>query len=517
MLAAAEAWNSLSTEYAAVADELSALLGQVRAGVWEGPSAESYVAANVPYLAWLEQASADSAAAAASHETAAAAYAAALAAMPTLGELAANHATHAALAATNFFGINTIPIALNEADYVRMWVQAATTMGTYHAVSAAAVTSTPRTAPAPPILKADTGDDAASKSSGSADSNTGGLGQLVTDLYQAITGESPPPASLPDTGLVGQVGNAFYQTYLGIFKYLPESLSGAHNPSAVISVLLTFAAQFVYYRVMELIQILSTLQPYLLSAALGSAIADLGAITSLGAAGGVGVTSGLGAASGLAGLSGLAAVATGPIPVAAGPTPMPNIGVSPTLGAATPTAPAPVSAAAPAAGAPAPPPTGAAAPPPTGAPPPPTIRAEGFAYMVGGIPAAARSSTSAKTKEPAPDPAAAPSSAGAASVQGKARARLRRRRATLKDRGFRHEFVDPEWDTEPEPDTLANDAQQATSATASDQGAGPLGFFGTARENDATQAAGLATLNDDRFTGGPTVPMMPGSWGQEPY
>src|SRR6202051_4922601 len=162
LLAAATAWSSLSGEYASVADELSDVLAAVQAGAWQGPSAERYVAAHVPYLAWLMQASAKSAAEATQHETAATAYTAALAAMPTLPELATNHVVHGVLVATNFFGINTIPIALNETDYVRMWIQAATTMATYQAVSGTAWASAPRTTAAPSVLKANNAAAAAS-------------------------------------------------------------------------------------------------------------------------------------------------------------------------------------------------------------------------------------------------------------------------------------------------------------------------------------------------------------------
>ena len=51
------------------------------------------------------------------------------------------------------------------------------------------------------------------------------------------------------------------------------------------------------------------------------------------------------------------------------------------------------------------------------------------------------------------------------------------------------------------------------SKTASDSGAGSLGFAGTASKA-SEQAAGLATLPSDDFGGGPSVPMLPHTWTQ---
>jgi PPE-repeat protein len=177
LLGAAAAWAALSNEYAAAASDLTSMLGAVQAGSWQGPSAEDYVSAHAPYLAWLTEASANSAGAAAHHEVVAAAYTAALAAMPSIPELAANHLIHGVLIATNFFGINTIPIAFNEADYVRMWIQAATTMAGYQAVTGSALASSPRTGAAPPVLKTNNALAAAANPSS---------GNFLTDIYNQL-------------------------------------------------------------------------------------------------------------------------------------------------------------------------------------------------------------------------------------------------------------------------------------------------------------------------------------------
>ncbi|WP_236981319.1 PPE family protein [Mycobacterium kiyosense] len=541
LLAAADAWSLISAEYTAVANELIAVLADVQGAAWEGPSVAAYVAAHAPFLAWLEQAGANSAAAAAGLTTAAAGYTAALAAMPTLPELAANHVIHGALVATNFFGINTIPIALNEADYARMWVQAATTMSVYQGVSDAAVASAPQTPAAPQIVKTD---------SAESSNPLQGIEQFWQNLLQEYQTFMSNPQLNPFTQFENLVNNPQLDAFLEQFGIGNDTV--AHDPTVVngldnvianilqrfgytwnpaegtlngleyddytdptvaafwvarsLEVSEDFQQFFVYLQTNPVLAV-----QYLVSLELfdwPTHLAEVFTLTSQPAALAAAVpvaAAPLASVGGLAGLAGLAALpapAVAPVPApAVVPDLTPVVGVSSTFTApaagvgAPPPSPTPPGPPAPAA--PAPPPA-PAAPGPIGFTPP---------YVVGGprigSGSAMSSSASARAQRKAPEPDSAAAGATAAAREA-ARAR-RRQRSKL--RGEANEYMDmnvdvtPDWTPPPEP------------TAASGRGAGPLGFSGTVGAPTA-DPAGLATLSDD-FGDGPTIPMLPGTWEPE--
>ncbi len=133
MLQAAAGWEALAISLETQADELAASLAALTS-VWSGSASEHAVAATMPMVVWLRTVSAAGAEARAAGDGAGERLQPAMATTPPIPEIEQNHITHAVLEATNFFWVNTVPIAVNEADYfVRMWNQAAGAMDVYQA------------------------------------------------------------------------------------------------------------------------------------------------------------------------------------------------------------------------------------------------------------------------------------------------------------------------------------------------------------------------------------------------
>ena len=133
MLQAAAALEAMAIELETQADELAGSLTGLTAS-WEGSASETAVQSVMPMVIWLRTVSAQLIKRGLQATAQATAYSTALATTPPIPEIEENHITHGVLEATNFLGVNTVPIGANEIDYfVRMWNQAAGAMDAYQA------------------------------------------------------------------------------------------------------------------------------------------------------------------------------------------------------------------------------------------------------------------------------------------------------------------------------------------------------------------------------------------------
>jgi PPE-repeat protein len=203
MLQAAAAWETLAISLETQAEELAASLVALQ-GSWQGSASEQAVTATTPMVVWLRTTALQAQKRAMQAVAQANAYTAAMVTTPPLPEIEMNHVTHAVLEATNFLGVNTVPIGVNEADYfIRMWDQAAFAMEAYQAETSMNTLFEP-IPPMKPMVMPGVGESSAAMAIGQ---NVAMMGGAI--IREATFAQVTAQGSMQVVGLAG--GNAASQ------------------------------------------------------------------------------------------------------------------------------------------------------------------------------------------------------------------------------------------------------------------------------------------------------------------
>lgn len=203
MYQAAAAWETLAISLETQAEELAGSLAALTAS-WQGSASEQAVNATTPMVVWLRTTAMQAQKRAMQAIAQANAYMMAMVTTPPLPEIEMNHVTHGVLEATNFLGVNVVPIGVNEADYfVRMWNQAAFAMEAYQAETTMNTVFEP-IPPMKPMVVPGVGESSAATAIGE---NVAMMGGAI--IREAVFAQVTAQGTMQVAGLAG--GNAFSQ------------------------------------------------------------------------------------------------------------------------------------------------------------------------------------------------------------------------------------------------------------------------------------------------------------------